>query len=66
MTLKSLRDYGRGLEMSEKRAKGVKAPKKSAKTSDVHTVKAEAELSKTRTVAGVEKITFTKGDLVQL
>ena len=64
MNLKALLDYARGLEMSEKQAKGIEEQEKLAKISDIQTVK-EGKRPPERNVTGVEKITLTKDDLAQ-
>ena len=62
MNLKDLLVYGRGLEMSDKQAKGIEEHEKLASVSPVQT---EKRTSETRNATGVANTTLIKGDLVQ-
>ena len=63
MDLKALLDYGRGLEVSDKQAKGIEEQEKLAKVAEVQAVREESQSRKTGSVTGVEKITLIKDDL---
>ena len=66
MNLKDLLAYGRGLEMSDKQAKGIgKHEKFSCQKPQFHQYRKERERPKTRNVTGVANTTLIKDDLLQ-